>query len=41
MFNTMVMNLAERDFELATLRVLGVSTGSLSVMLLFESTVMV
>ena len=39
MFNTMVMNLAERDFELATLRVLGASTGSLSVMLLFESTI--
>lgn len=38
MFNTMVMNLAERDFELATLRVLGASTRSLSVMLLFEST---
>lgn len=38
MFNTMVMNLAERDFELATLRVLGASTSSLSAMLLFEST---
>ncbi len=39
MFNTMVMNLTERDFELATLRVLGASTGSLSVMLLFESVI--
>ena len=39
MFNTMVMNHADRDFELATLRVLGASTGSLSVMLLFESTI--
>ncbi len=37
MFNTMVMNIAERDFELATLRVLGASTGSLAGMLLFES----
>jgi len=37
MFNTMVMNIAERDFELATLRVLGASTGSLGTMLLFES----
>lgn len=37
MFNTMVMNLAERDFELATLRVLGASTSSLGTMLLFES----
>ena len=26
MFNTMIMNVAERDFELATLRVLGAST---------------
>ena len=33
----MVMNLAERDFELATLRVLGASTSSLGTMLLFES----
>ena len=30
MFNTMIMNVAERDFELATLRVLGASTRSLS-----------
>jgi putative ABC transport system permease protein len=37
MFNTMVMNVAERDFELATLRVLGASTRSLGLMLLFES----
>lgn len=37
MFNTMIMNVAERDFELATLRVLGGSTASLGVMLLFES----
>ena len=37
MFNTMIMNVAERDFELATLRVLGASTRSLSLMLLFES----
>ena len=37
MFNTMIMNIAERDFELATLRVLGASTKSLTVMLLFES----
>jgi putative ABC transport system permease protein len=37
MFNTMVMNIAERDFELATLRVLGASTKSLGLMLLFES----
>ena len=37
MFNTMVMNIAERDFELATLRVLGASTKSLGSMLLFES----
>ena len=37
MFNTMVMNIAERDFELATLRVLGASTSSLGIMLLFES----
>jgi len=37
MFNTMVMNIAERDFELATLRVLGASTGGLGSMLLFES----
>ena len=37
MFNTMIMNVAERDFELATLRVLGASTKSLSIMLLFES----
>ena len=37
MFNTMVMNVAERDFELATLRVLGASTKSLGLMLLFES----
>jgi putative ABC transport system permease protein len=36
MFNTMVMNVAERDFELATLRVLGASTKSLGLMLLFE-----
>ena len=33
----MIMNIAERDFELATLRVLGASTKSLTVMLLFES----
>lgn len=37
MFNTMVMNIAERDFELATLRVLGASTAGLGSMLLFES----
>ena len=37
MFNTMIMNIAERDFELATLRVLGASTRSLGFMLLFES----
>jgi putative ABC transport system permease protein len=37
MFNTMIMNIAERDFELATLRVLGASTLSLGTMLLFES----
>ena len=37
MFNTMVMNIAERDFELSTLRVLGASTVGLSTMLLFES----
>jgi putative ABC transport system permease protein len=37
MFNTMIMNVAERDFELATLRVLGASTKSLGLMLLFES----
>lgn len=37
MFNTMIMNIAERDFELATLRVLGASTSSLGTMLLFES----
>ena len=36
-FNTMIMNVAERDFELATLRVLGASTRSLGTMLLFES----
>ena len=37
MFNTMIMNVAERDFELATLRVLGASTRNLGIMLLFES----
>lgn len=37
MLNTMIMNVAERDFELATLRVLGASTSRLGVMLLFES----
>ena len=37
MLNTMIMNVAERDFELATLRVLGASTNRLGVMLLFES----
>ncbi|MBA4694428.1 MAG: FtsX-like permease family protein [Candidatus Poseidoniales archaeon] len=37
MLNTMIMNVAERDFELATLRVLGASTGRLATMLLFES----
>jgi len=37
MFNTMIMNISERDFELATLRVLGASTKSLGGMLLFES----
>ncbi len=37
MFNTMIMNVAERDFELATLRVLGASTRNLGAMLLFES----
>ena len=36
-FNTMVMNIAERDFELATLRVLGASTIGLGTMLTFES----
>jgi putative ABC transport system permease protein len=37
MLNTMIMNVAERDFELATLRVLGASTKRLGTMLLFES----
>ena len=37
MFNTMIMNVAERDFELATLRVLGASTRNIGTMLLFES----
>ena len=37
MFNTMVMNIAERDFELATLRVLGASTMGIATMLTFES----
>ena len=37
MFNTMVMNIAERDFELATLRVLGASTMGIGTMLTFES----
>lgn len=37
MFNTMIMNVAERDLELATLRVLGASTRSLGLMLLFEN----
>ena len=37
MFNTMVMNIAERDFELATLRVLGASTIGIGTMLTFES----
>ena len=37
MLNTMIMNVAERDFELATLRVLGASTRRLGSMLLFES----
>lgn len=37
MLNTMIMNVAERDFELATLRVLGASTKRLGAMLLFES----
>ena len=37
MFNTMIMNVSERDFELATLRVLGASTTSLGLMLLYES----
>jgi len=37
MLNTMIMNVAERDFELATLRVLGASTRRLGAMLLFES----
>ncbi len=37
MLNTMIMNVAERDFELATLRVLGASTSRLGSMLLFES----
>jgi putative ABC transport system permease protein len=37
MLNTMIMNVAERDFELATLRVLGASTKRLGSMLLFES----
>tara|TARA_B100000575_G_scaffold251994_1_gene219727 strand:- start:717 stop:1709 length:993 start_codon:yes stop_codon:yes gene_type:complete len=37
MLNTMIMNVAERDFELATLRVLGASTTRLGIMLLFES----
>ena len=37
MLNTMIMNVAERDFELATLRVIGASTKRLGGMLLFES----
>jgi len=37
MLNTMIMNVAERDIELATLRVLGASTKRLGSMLLFES----
>ena len=37
MFNTMVMNIAERDFELATLRVIGASTIGIGTMLTFES----
>jgi putative ABC transport system permease protein len=36
LFNTLVMNLAERDRELATLRVLGASTNRLGVMLFGE-----
>jgi putative ABC transport system permease protein len=37
LFNTLVMNLAERDQELATLRVLGASTTRLGSMLLGEN----
>ena len=36
LFNTLVMNLAERDRELATLRVLGASNNRLGVMLFGE-----
>ncbi|MDP7001505.1 MAG: FtsX-like permease family protein [Candidatus Poseidoniaceae archaeon] len=36
LFNTLMMNLAERDSELATLRVLGASTNSLGKMMLGE-----
>ena len=39
LFNTMVMNISERDVELSTLRVLGASSGRLGVMLLFEAVV--
>ena len=37
MFNTLLMNMSERDRELATLRVLGASTWRLGVMLLLEA----
>ena len=37
MFNTMLMNMSERDRELATLRVLGASSSRLGVMLLLEA----
>ena len=36
LFNTLVMNIAERDFELSTLRVLGAPMNKLGVMLLGE-----
>ncbi len=36
LFNTLVMNIAERDFELSTLRVLGAPINKLGVMLLGE-----
>lgn len=37
MFNTLLMNMSERDRELATLRVLGASTFRLSMMLMLEA----
>ena len=36
LFNTLVMNIAERDFELSTLRVLGAPMNKLGIMLLGE-----